>query len=96
MDIKTADIPTEQRHPTRVLRYEGGMEALARDIADLRYDALAELLSHVAECVASDSQKDTERGRTKLGGRLYVLAAALRRASGRAQHTWTLCKPHMK
>lgn len=75
-------------HPQSVHKYAGTMEELAKDVADLRYDALYDFLQQLSSKLAKDSQADLERGRLKLSEELRHAAYSVRNA-------WIICKPFM-
>jgi len=75
-------------HPQSVHKYAGTMEELAKDVADLRYDALYDFLQQLSSKLARDSYADRERGRLKLSEELQHAAMSIRNA-------WIICKPHM-
>ncbi len=75
-------------HPTSVVNYGGTMEELAKDVANLRYDALYDFLQQLSSKIAKDSYADRERGRLKLSEELRNAAYSIRNA-------WIICKPHM-
>jgi len=58
-------------HLTEIEKYNGAMKELARDIADLRYDALAELINEIGEYIKQDAKRDDEKGRRYLASGLY-------------------------
>ncbi len=75
------------KHPKEI-QYEGGMEQLATDLGNLRYDALAEFLRLLGDKIYLDSTKDLERDRRKLAIELYHAGAHIKEA-------WHISKPFM-
>jgi hypothetical protein len=82
-------------HQDRVEQYPGDLAALAEDVGNLKYDALAEFLRLLSAKIDGDAAKDQARGRVRL-------AAALRSAAGRigsaevpVEHAWKISKPFM-
>jgi hypothetical protein len=55
-------------HPTRIANISP--KDLARRVANMRYDALAEFLRELSVALQADAEADYERGRTKLSGYL--------------------------
>ena len=68
------------KHETDVA-YKGGLEKLAEDIGNLRYDALAKFLCALTCKLFNDSEKDRQRGREKLARRLRDAALKLEKAT---------------
>jgi len=64
-------------HKSEVANYAGSMEALAEEIGNLRYDALAKFLELLANKIEADGKKDESRGRVKLSDSLYQSADKL-------------------
>ena len=83
-------------HPTTVEKYDGTLKELARDICDMQYDSLAQLLDHIADNLKEDSEADLARGYKQLSDRLDQAANALYTARCRIDIAWKICKPHMK
>ncbi|TAE13194.1 MAG: hypothetical protein EAZ95_11495 [Bacteroidetes bacterium] len=72
------------------------LEALAKDLGDLRYDALATFLQHFADKIALDADKDAERGRAKLAKHLAQTVSLLREAKTEIEGAWKICEPFTK
>jgi hypothetical protein len=72
------------------------LEALAKDLGDLRYDALATFLQHFADKMELDAGKDAERGRAKLAKQLAQTASLLREAKTEIDDAWKICEPFTK
>ena len=75
------------KHP-KTIEYAGGLERLARDIGDLRYDALEGFLKLLADKVYLDAGADMSGGRKQLAVELYEAGHHIHRA-------WEISKPHM-
>jgi hypothetical protein len=75
------------RHASAV-NYPGGLQQLATDLGNLRYDSLAQFLSLLSEQMDQDGDADLGRNRPKLAGHLH-------RAADEIARVWQLCKPFM-
>lgn len=84
------------KHPLDISKYDGTLDELARDIATLRYDKLAEFLSDLSDCIEADSYADTKRGYVQLGNSLHSLSMKLDSAEFEGWNAWGICKPHMQ
>lgn len=84
------------KHPETIEKYQGSMEELAVDLANLRYDALANLLRGVAKKLNEDGVKDWNAGRTQLGMSLFAMGNWLIDGAKAVDHLWKICEPHMK
>lgn len=85
------------KHPDHVQRYTGGgLKALAKEISELRYDALSELLGHLSEEIHKSAEKDGDMGYSRLAGFLYKLSYDLNSAGGYAFQAWEICGPLME
>jgi hypothetical protein len=51
------------KHPLKIERYNGTMEELARDIADLRYDVFISFFDKLGYELSKDQKKDFNAGR---------------------------------
>lgn len=83
-------------HKSTLDHYPGDLAALAEEVGNLKYDALAEFLRLLSAKIDGDAAKDQARGRVQL-------AAALRSAAGRIgsaevpiERAWKISKPYMK
>lgn len=92
---KTIDL-AKLKHPLKVENYSGTLQELAEDIGNLRYDATAEFLKHLANKFEKDSKADAERKRLKLSRYLYRTFYYLKSAAGDINSAWKICKPKMK
>jgi hypothetical protein len=75
-------------HKTNV-DYEGGINKLAEDLGDLRYDVLADFLYALSCKISKDAHKDKMAGRDKIANELNYSAACIRKA-------WMIAKPYME
>jgi hypothetical protein len=75
------------QHGTAV-DYPGGLQQLANDLGNLRYDSLAQFLHLLSDKIEQDGEADLGRNRPKLAGHLHRAAEEIARA-------WQLCKPFM-
>lgn len=82
-------------HPLKVEKYDGSSEELAGDMTHLEYDSLAKLLGLVADNLATDSEADNGRGRTKLADCLAQASTNVRAAALYIKNAWEICKPYM-
>lgn len=71
------------------LPYPGGLQKLAADLAELRYDALCKFLKQLTIELTNDSMDDGFRGRPKL-------ALELNRAANAVSDAWAICDRYMK
>ena len=78
-------------HKTTVEKYQGTLKELARDIGDLRYDALNEFLVELGEKIIDDGIKDKNRGRKKLYNALYMAFEGLNIAQQEIGNAWKIC-----
>lgn len=58
-------------HPKYIKGYEEKNKELARDLANLHYVNLFDIVSDLAMFLREDSLKDKDRGRSDLAGHLY-------------------------
>ena len=84
------------KHPTTIDKYNGTLEELARDIADLRYDVMGDLLNHLAYEISIDQKKDFDNKRYQLSNGLYDLSACLNESQKICGKVWDICKRHME
>ncbi len=75
------------QHRTAV-EYPGGLQQLATDLGNLRYDSLAEFLRLLSDKIEQDEGADLGRNRPRLAGHLHRAAVEISRA-------WQVCKPFM-
>jgi hypothetical protein len=86
----------EFKHPLTIEKYSGTLQELAEDIGNLRYDATADFLQHLANKFEKDSKADAQRKRVKLSRYLYRTFFYLKNAAGDVTSAWKICKPKMK
>lgn len=82
-------------HRADVVRYPGTLADLAGEVADLRYDALADFLRALAAKLAADADADAGRGRPKLAAALRAAGAAVGVAAADINRAWAICAPRM-
>jgi hypothetical protein len=82
-------------HRENIERYPGTLADLAREIGDLRYDALATFLQELAAKLERDSAADAGRGRPKLAATLHEAADGVTAAAAAIERAWTISSPHM-
>ena len=82
-------------HPSHIEHYEDPL-ALARALADLRYDALTELVFALRRELAKDAAEDHRRGRLNLSCQLFAATNGLHEAAEHLLDAWRICEPHMK
>jgi hypothetical protein len=82
-------------HRTDVERYPGSLAALAADVGDLRYDALADFLQALAAKLAADGDADAGRGRAELAVALRSASDAVGAAATNIEQAWVICAPRM-
>lgn len=81
------------KHPLSIPGFPA--QKLARAIASLRYDSLAEFLFWLSLNLEYDSYADKERGRPQLAALLRRAATSTRGSGGYIAKAWALCKPYM-
>ena len=59
-------------HKDHIDHYDQSMEQLAKDLGDLKYDALSQFLKLLSNKIQEDGQKDQVRGRVKLAKELSI------------------------
>lgn len=82
------------KHKTYIEKYNGSLEALAEDIGNLRYDALAELLKLLSDKIDRDGKSDLSRNRAKLAACLKECSLELNEASIAIDKAWEICEPY--
>lgn len=78
-----------------VERYSGTMAELAGDLGNLRYDALAAFLRHLAEKLPTTAGANAGRGRHILASKSQGSAAGLTMAADEMERAWLIRAPHM-
>jgi hypothetical protein len=71
-------------------------EKLARDLADLRYDALAEFLEKLRIQIGSDGENDFDKDRRQLAAALKECYFDLGSAQEDIEEAWRISEPYMK
>lgn len=82
-------------HKKWINNYENDFERLAKEVGDLRYDSLEIFLSLLSRKIEEDGEKDTSRGRVKLGKSLETCSTNLKLASTQIKIAWKISKPFM-
>lgn len=72
------------------------MTELSGKLADLRYDALSDLLEMLGERIGYDAVTDRLRDRPMLAEALGKAARAINEAAGHVSKAWTIARPKMK
>ena len=80
------------RHPLTVNGLS--VKELAREVANLRYDALGEFLTELKDCFQGDSVKDRERGNNQVAKYLNLMSNMTKDVQFQASKLWKVCKPH--
>jgi len=88
--------PKCEKHSNQITHFGNDFDALAKEIGDLRYDALHELLLKLSNKIKEDANKDREGGRVILSDNLYSLSEMLDFSSKRAKSAWDICEPFME
>jgi len=83
-------------HPISVLKYSGSLEALAKDVGEMRYDSVAEFITSLADEVVRQAEADRAGERVQLASKLEETARKLYEARDEMQKVWRICKPYMK
>jgi hypothetical protein len=83
------------KHATDI-KYSGGLEKLAEDLGNLRYDALEKFLNLLSEKLVNDSDADRGRKRTKLAKRLNKASTLVLYAANEIKEAWKISAPYMK
>jgi hypothetical protein len=83
-------------HLEAVPYYPRNPKILAREICNLRYDAMSLLFASICSELRTDSVKDYNARKTQLAKILEDVAFACAEASMQADNAWSICEPHMK
>lgn len=75
------------QHLTEI-NYPGGMDKLAEDLGNLRYDSLGNFLNTLSEKLNKDSEADEKRERKHLAKQLAY-------AGKHISNAWKICEPFM-
>jgi len=84
------------RHSQTVEGFNGTLKELAIEIANLRYDSMAKLLSYTLFELERQSSHDKIIGRTKLSDIINKSCLHISQAIGYVQEAWALSEPRMK
>lgn len=84
-----------KKHKTTV-PYEGGLQKLAEDISDLRYDSLYLFLAELSQKIIKDSEADCKRKRLQLALSLLSAGNKLSEAANYINESWKISKPYMR
>jgi len=82
-------------HKDHIDHYDQSMEQLAKDLGDLKYDALSQFLKLLSNKIQEDGQKDQARGRVKLAKELFEAADKLTEAEKAINRAWIISEPYM-
>lgn len=94
-EIDSFQTSTTMQHKTD-LDYLGGLEGIAENLGNLRYDRLSHFLTMLSNKVKRDGMEDEKRGRPKLVVQLTAASTALAVASDQIAAAWKTSEPHMK
>jgi len=83
------------KHPL-TLDYPGGLEKLAEDLGNLRYDVLVDFLNLLGAKLRKDSEADRARQRFQLAGRLESAGGSIGMAATYVAEAWRISAPFMK
>lgn len=84
------------KHPRKVENYKGSLDDLVKELGNLSYDVLSEVISKLADDIKRQADKDYSGNRKKLAGKLYLTAEKLYDAKEKLDEAWKICKPYMK
>ncbi|MBX2876691.1 MAG: hypothetical protein KTR30_31535 [Saprospiraceae bacterium] len=82
-------------HRSTLANYDKGLQQLAEELGDLRYDALVDFLQYLHEKLAKDSKADEERGRAKLAKCLALASNNIGHSAKEIQKAWIISEPYM-
>lgn len=85
-----------EKHKKTVEKYDGDLKALAEDIGNLHYEALAVFFSHLATKINIDGLRDYEGGRKKIARELFDAANEIRDTKEKIWNAWKISEPFMK
>lgn len=83
-------------HPTGIPGVTVGNRELGRQIAELRYDKLCEVLQEMSAELERQSQSDMKRGRPKLAKLIQSAKVALDHVNAIVEKMFTLSRPYME
>jgi len=81
-------------HPTNLDGLDVAL--VARQLANLRYDALKRFLDALNQAIIEDALKDEARGRVELSLHLQSAGVYVRQAALAIDRSWKICEPHMQ
>jgi hypothetical protein len=84
------------RHSLTVDGFDGTLKELATEIANLRYDSMAKLLSYILFDLERQSSNDKIIGRSKLSDIINKSCLHISQAIGCVQEAWVLSEPRIK
>lgn len=79
-----------------VINYPGGIEKLANDLGNLRYDVLSDFLDMLARKLAFDAGRDLGRDRKLLAECLYCASRNIGNSCCNVFDAWKICEPFTK
>ena len=82
-------------HRSTPEHYPGDLAALAEEVGNLKYDALAEFLRLLSAKIDGDAAKDQARGRIQLATALRSAAGRIGSAEVPIERAWKISKPFM-
>ena len=78
------------------IKYYPDVESLAKEIGDLRYDALEAFVHHLALKLKRDSEADAKRGRPQLASSLMNASNSLETSASEIRRAWKICAPYLE
>ncbi|MBW2998150.1 hypothetical protein KY321_01305, partial [Candidatus Woesearchaeota archaeon] len=84
------------RHPKHIRDYDGSLDKLAKDMANLSYDKQIYLLEKFQEETGIFSKKDSENGKRKLSSELTGAVSGLDDVINHFKNAWVYSRPYMK
>lgn len=84
------------KHKSKVEKYDGGLESLAHNIGNLRYDALAQFLESLAIDFKRQSVSDGGKGRKQLSSAMLEAAKSVEQAKFSVEKAWKISEPYME
>lgn len=83
-------------HPKHVVKYQGGLQELAKDVGNLSYDQLTEFLSYLQDDFRNQAINDSKNGKKYLSLQLQEAANDLTNVINNIEEAWIVSRPHMK
>ena len=81
-------------HPKTVEGFDGTLDDLAREIENMDYASVKDLIRKLAECFIVRADADKDNGKPKLATELYSVAGELKQASFYAGRAAEICKKY--